>query len=295
MGAYCQRVSGLSLSNVIGCTIKTFGIGLRMDEFMKTVKAQLYERVASPLLFSFCISWIVWNYRLLLISFSSLAPLEKITYIDNFFEKSYFNFYDIKNFYIYCFVGPLVTSLIYIFIYPYPARFVYKYAINRQKEIKEIQQKIDDDTPLTIEEARQIRSESWRQSATHEEEMKRKDAQISALKSENSELNIHFANTQHILENTKNGAKNIGNKKEDKDNLSERQIQLLKVMSATNQIQKSSLVGFGFFPSINLDHEIDKLIFGNYIAARDVGTTGEDVIYTLASEGRRFLVENNMA
>jgi hypothetical protein len=39
------------------------------DDAIKSIRAELYERVASPLLGSFIVSWLIWNYRLILLIF----------------------------------------------------------------------------------------------------------------------------------------------------------------------------------------------------------------------------------
>ena len=34
-----------------------------VEESIKSIKAELYDRVLSPLIFGFCIAWCVWNYK----------------------------------------------------------------------------------------------------------------------------------------------------------------------------------------------------------------------------------------
>ena len=47
-----------------------------------SIKASLYERAASPFLSAFGLSWVVVNYRLILLLISDLKPKEKFDYID---------------------------------------------------------------------------------------------------------------------------------------------------------------------------------------------------------------------
>lgn len=122
-----------------------------MEDFVKSVKAQLYDRVSSPLFFSFVISWLLWNYRFVLIVLSDTSVSQKFNMIDTQifpdWEVSLF-----KGVFL-----PLVSSLIYLFLYPYPAWHVFRHIRMQQKRLKELQQEIDDETPLTREEARSLR------------------------------------------------------------------------------------------------------------------------------------------
>ena len=152
------------------------------DDLAKTVKAQLYERVSSPLLGAFTISWIVWNYRFVLLLLSSMPIADKFTYIDNNIFNSPESVFLRGSLY------PILTSLLLIFVYPIPAKFVYGYWRKRQRELKEVQQRIDDETPLTREEARELRQETLKSTLELEQEVGRKMAEIVRLKEAIKEL-----------------------------------------------------------------------------------------------------------
>lgn len=152
------------------------------DELAKTVKAQLYERVSSPLLGAFTISWVVWNYRFVLLLLSSMPIADKFFYIDNNIFNSPENIFLRGSLY------PLLTSLLLIFVYPIPAKFVYGYWRKRQRELKEVQQRIDDETPLTREEARELRQETLKVTLEFEQEIERRLTEIAKLKEVIKEL-----------------------------------------------------------------------------------------------------------
>ena len=147
-----------------------------LDDLAKTVKAQLYERVSSPLLGAFAISWVAWNYRFLLVLFSSMPVAEKFTFIDSHIFDSY------QGIFLHGMLYPLITTLLLIFVYPFPAKFVYEYWRTRQRELKEIQQRIDDETPLTREEARELRHETLNARLEFEQELERRSDEITRLK-----------------------------------------------------------------------------------------------------------------
>lgn len=153
-----------------------------MDDFIKTVKAQLYERVSSPLLFSFVLSWLVWNVRVIIVAISDMSPAAKFLFIDTVHNAS------TKDWWIHNLVGPGVTAAAFIFLYPFPAKWVYIFARSQQKKLKEIQQKIDDETPLTKAEARALREAARISAREYEVESAELLSQISKLKEENALL-----------------------------------------------------------------------------------------------------------
>ncbi|MCL5801612.1 MAG: hypothetical protein M1283_03690 [Gammaproteobacteria bacterium] len=153
-----------------------------LDELTKTIKAQLYERATSPLLSSFLLSWLAWNYRFVIVLLSSMPVTEKITYVDTNIFQSY------QEIALRGALYPLLTALLLIFVYPIPAKYVYEYWRKRQRELKEIQQRIDDETPLTREEARELRRETIKATSEYEQELERRSAEIARLREMVAEL-----------------------------------------------------------------------------------------------------------
>jgi hypothetical protein len=129
-----------------------------MDDLLKTVKAHLYERVSSPLLFSFIGSWILWNYKFVLIVASSMSTTDKFLAID-FLDLHFPSGFEWLYWPTFGLIAPLISALAYIYVYPLPAAKVYRYVREKQKELKEIQTEIDDETPMPREESRELRSE----------------------------------------------------------------------------------------------------------------------------------------
>lgn len=115
------------------------------DDVIKTIKAQLYDRVTSPLFGTFLMSWLGWNWHLpvLFLFDSSTHIIDKFGYVSS-------TLYPDRSAYL-CqgLLYPLLTTAFFIGIYPWFARPVYGYWRNQQKKQKELQQKIDDETTLT--------------------------------------------------------------------------------------------------------------------------------------------------
>lgn len=122
-----------------------------MEQFLNSIKAVLYERTASPLFGAFVVSWLAWNYRAITILLSELPVLSKLSYIQTTLYPSW-------EFSIaFLLALPLLTSLLYLFLLPYPARFVHKFWRERQKELRDDRLAIEKATLLTVEESRRIR------------------------------------------------------------------------------------------------------------------------------------------
>lgn len=79
-----------------------------------------------------------------------------------------------------------MATLAIILVYPYPAAKIYEISRTNRKKLKEIQQKIDDETPITRDEARKIRKAAVQIQIEFEEQTKRKDSEIEILK-----LSVH--------------------------------------------------------------------------------------------------------
>ncbi len=120
------------------------------DDLAKTIKAQLYERATSPLSGAFILSWVAWNYRFVLALISSLSFPDKIAYIDAHIFPTY------EEVFLRGALFPALSAMALIVLYPYPAKFFYEVSRKLQKELKDLQQKIDDEMPMDQEEARRI-------------------------------------------------------------------------------------------------------------------------------------------
>ncbi len=153
------------------------------DELNNSIKANLYERATSPLFGTFVISWVLWNYKAIFVLMSSMPIIEKFDYIETFLYSNIWSCISIT------FVYPLASALLFIFIYPYPALFVYKFWHEKQKKQKEAKQLIEDETPLTIEESRNIRRELFRLETEYDKEVEKKENEINRMKNIIDELN----------------------------------------------------------------------------------------------------------
>ena len=147
-----------------------------MNDFLKSIKSHLYDKATSPLFGVFVLSWSAWNYKFLLVFFSSMLVDEKIDYIETFLYPG------MSSCLLQGILYPLITTIIFIFLYPYPAKFVYRFTRNRQKELRKIKQEIENGILLTVEESRQLRREVLKIEIEHQSDMAKRDSEIERLK-----------------------------------------------------------------------------------------------------------------
>jgi hypothetical protein len=253
-----------------------------MDDFMKTVKAQLYERVTSPLVFAVVVSWALWNYRFVLIVLSSLSATDKFFAIEMLPSQYASSFaYWVQFGFLY----PLLSASFYLFLLPIPSRRVYEYVRKEQKKLKEIQTRIDDETPLTQEEARLLRSDlrlaDKRLSDLHLEysgNVERLKQQVLDLEMKNSGLSQQLSDFEVVP---------LGRAPVE---LSELEASVLRKISEAEHVSKRSV--FVAFRENNakviIQHALDGLLTKKMIKAEYV--EGEDS-YTTTVIGRDRVVK----
>ncbi|MDO8291426.1 MAG: hypothetical protein Q7T29_00960 [Gallionella sp.] len=253
-----------------------------LDDLAKTVKAQLYERVSSPLLGAFGISWIAWNYRFVLVLVSSMPTADKFMYIDSNIFDSY------QKIFLHGTLYPLLTTLSLIFIYPFPAKFVYEYWRKRQRDLKEIQQRIDDETPLTREEARELRHETLNARLEFEQELERRTGEIARLKETIKEL--QFREKPDTDRPSRKSAKPTPPQTAGTNTtLDENQVKMLKKIAEPGAIRKDALISSSGKDKILAEYNLGELEAKNYVK---VGYNSE-LMGTSASithSGRAYLI-----
>ncbi len=124
-----------------------------INNLSNTVKAELYGRISSPLFASFLMSFMVWNFQAILVLFSSLPVFTKIHHLE---YEIYTHLFDSIILLVF---APLMSALLFIFVYPIPAKIVYEHTRKEQQKLKKIRVKIEDETPLSEEESRKIKQD----------------------------------------------------------------------------------------------------------------------------------------
>jgi hypothetical protein len=168
-----------------------------------TIKAQLHERANNPLLGSFFISWIICNYKFITILFSSAELKEKLNLIEtiafsttltelNIFDYKFLIPHYVTNGVIY----PLIMSLAYIIIFPWPSMAVLRVHGIIRNISKKIQLINDSETPISNKEV-QDRTNSYLAEIDAQKTREEKLAkEVIELK---NKLDVHENNENEIL------------------------------------------------------------------------------------------------
>lgn len=144
-----------------------------MKDFFDSLGEHLKDRFSSPLAGAFIVSWLLWNYKVVFTLFSDMKPWVKFGFISDHVWT------DPGVTAVHVLVGPGLTAIAYILLYPFPARWVWAYNA-RHKRTSELQrQKIEEETPLTKEEAELLKANLRKQ--------------IDAVHAENRQLNTTLA------------------------------------------------------------------------------------------------------
>lgn len=293
-----------------------------IKDLATSIKATLYERISSPLAGSFIVSWILWNYKILIILFSSYEALYKINYIGE--ALSFEKIIVVPLLFgwtlpIPTFVGkgllfPLLTALAYLFVYPYPSKWIYSYWKRRQKELKEKQQEIDKSILLSIEDSIAIKKEALEIESKYIQEIDRKNNEIKVLNVERNEFKSNIQgeliNKDAILnekdkiieekdkiivslknelseEKLRNSDQNIATDLETKNTLPKEHLNILKQFANNKHLNLANITNLTKSNLIRTEHTIEMLISKNYIKGSSAG-------YSLTTEGRDFLLQHNI-
>lgn len=122
-----------------------------LESVGKTVGKVLEERMSSPLVSTFIVAWCLWNFKFFVILFSDTSVLQTFRLIDQITFPNWWR--GALN----AFFGPAAVVALYIYVLPYPAKYVYTKWLTTQKENNELKQSIEDASILTQAEALEMR------------------------------------------------------------------------------------------------------------------------------------------
>ncbi|WP_318300356.1 hypothetical protein [Stenotrophomonas maltophilia] len=120
------------------------------EDAIRGIREYISDRFMSPLGASITASWCAWNYKFLLVIFSGDAAIRKIHLIKLIYQDEFYAWGHLL-------VGPVATTLIYVFLYPYPSNWVYSYSLRRRMEALTLKRTVENQTVLTQEESQALR------------------------------------------------------------------------------------------------------------------------------------------
>lgn len=162
-----------------------------MEDAVKSIKAHLYDRSVSPLFGAFLISWAIWNYRIIFVLLSSEIIPYKFNYIGEYYSSViYFFGVSISKFWLTGIAAPLLSALMYIYLYSFFALPVYKFSLSRQKKLADTKNEIEGAALLTLEKSRKIIRDAKKMQISYGEKLHQAEDEIEALQKIVVELNL---------------------------------------------------------------------------------------------------------
>lgn len=255
------------------------------EELVKAIQSQVKERLISPLMGAFVVSWGLWNYKFLVILFSEESVRRSFQMIDELAYPYWWSF-------LVCgIVAPLATALIYIFVYPYPAKYVFQFTRKRQRELLEIKREIEDETPLTIEESRRIKRDLAKLEEDFNAQLDKKESEVARLKEEVASLREQNQDGQVVADaSVRSEAANV----ESAESLSEMQLDMLRRIGMSDgPVPQPILVGKGE-RKIEGEHYLDDLKARNLVSSSSLVYDGRmRPHYRLTPAGRSELIRRS--
>jgi len=159
-----------------------------LDDLIKGVREYISDRFMSPLGAALVTSWCGWNYKFILIALSSEPVIRKLHLIRMVYQDSSWTL---------LLLGPSVTAAIYLFIFPYPSRWVYAFTLSRRRDALDTLRDIEKQTPLTKEESQALRDRFTQIETDHLAEKLRLNSALDAVK---DQLRIALEGKQSVEE-----------------------------------------------------------------------------------------------
>jgi hypothetical protein len=248
-----------------------------INDLLSSAKETIIERFSSPLLGSFIIAWGLWNYKFLVILFSAASITQTFQLIESI------SFPNAATVWLQGIILPLLSALAYVFVYPFPAKFIYTFRLKRQREVNEVRRLIEEETLLTLEQSRAIRAELASLQHKNQENIDKLNAEISRLKSELDIAQKEQLNTAEISTAEKpDGAIEIS------------QLELLRQI-ANSKIKafETTLIKSSVTSKTKTEFDLGELQRKELVSREyDHGINSQGYIYDLTHEGRRVLLDN---
>lgn len=295
-----------------------------MKDIINSFKAHLYERTSSPLIGAFIFYWLIFNYKIIVILFDEkINSNEKFTSIEKLYVNDYF--YNIPlNGLIY----PIITTLIYLLIFPWISNLIFQGWTYHQNELK----KIGNKKVLTYKEYGELQRKFTELELSFDDIFNKKDIEIKSLQKQIDDKNKLILDYQNEIEGNKiiyneldkrnsdlaNQLNECNSNKSNKDteihNLNTKINELQNQLKEKNPLELddnyiSVLKLIGEFPNgvdinnikaklnfhrLKIENILDSLVKNKYIRVSNQKRNQNYLeFYYINDEGKKFLLNNN--
>ncbi|EMI7297886.1 TPA: hypothetical protein ACMDVJ_003872 [Vibrio parahaemolyticus] len=131
-------------------------------DVLTSIKAYLYDRTSSPLLGAFATSLALWNFKILMLFFSKTPYAVKVWEIDFFYSQPFFSIDSLSwltNYWMCLYLMPAVTSLFYIYVFPWFSHRVFEFSYNKQIALNNKKKEMQGSELISAEEKEELLSQ----------------------------------------------------------------------------------------------------------------------------------------
>lgn len=154
---------------------------MTLDEITKSLLHTARERLTSPFTGALILSWIAWNYKAVLVLFSSKSVEDKIIYWEFLIYR---NDSEAATMLLW---GPLLTAFLIVTVYPIGSLMMYGVWAFWQKQFRKVQLYLDKDRLVSRAELRDWQRETYEQMTRYARDIEQKDALIQGLRNGSEE------------------------------------------------------------------------------------------------------------
>lgn len=166
-----------------------------IEDSLKSIKAALYDRTVSPLFGTFVLTWLIWNYKFIIVILSDMSPKEKFQTIECVLYSG------LLESTVHLAIGPILSTILFIFVYPYPAKWVFDFWARRKQEMMVSRQEIENKTLLTEEQSRRIRSMVIELQSEHDRYIEGKESEIARIKDDGERKDQRIIDIEEEIKN----------------------------------------------------------------------------------------------
>ena len=259
-----------------------------LSDILKSIHAQLYERAVSPLIGSFVLSWLIINYKFIMLLFSEFTLNEKYWAID------YWLYPDWMSVILFNVIYPLIAASFYIFVYPFFAQYAFEYSRKQHLKLINKKKEIDGQRLMDIDDSRALINKHYEMRREFESELDDRDSEITVLKSKLKENeNLKESKKSHLstLDSNEN-TMDIDSIHVSSNNIPSEQIDMLLKISKGDNISERFLVdNFSGTPARS-KYILGELEEKGYVS-RNKFANGEWA-YSLRHKGRSLLAKKDL-
>ncbi|MEQ8582019.1 MAG: hypothetical protein RIC30_03960 [Marinoscillum sp.] len=147
-----------------------------ISELRQSINATLYERVSSPLYGTLIISWIIWNWEIVYLTFFVSESSLEVTKL-KFISDNYLNIHDLITF-------PILTSIFLLTVMPFASNGAYYLSLLFKKWRTDKRNLIENKQLLSIEKSIALREEIRSQEEKFDKLLDTKNEEIKILTQE---------------------------------------------------------------------------------------------------------------